>query len=389
MSAGTEGAPDIVAGTRRGLPVKKLLLGGVLIGALAGGGLYGKEWWQTGRFLEETDDAYVGADVTVIAPRIAGFIDRVLVTDNQHVRAGDLLVQLDGRDLAAALAKADAAVEAAEAALGNLDASYRLQQSSIAETEAAEVATQAETARAKLDYSRYAKLSGSQYVSDQRLQQAKADYQKAVAAEDKAGATVEAANRQLAVLETRRKQLAASLDQAIAERDIAKLNLSYTEIRARIDGVIGNRSARDGAYATAGAALLSVVPSDGLWIDANFKESQLAELKPGQKAEIRADILPGQVFTGHVESVAPATGAEFSVLPPENATGNFTKIVQRVPVRIRLEGVAARLGALRPGLSVTAEVDVRGGDSASLAGSFEPATNVAEMASAKGGEQLP
>ncbi|WP_445682248.1 HlyD family secretion protein [Radicibacter daui] len=389
MSAGTEGAAEIGAGARRRLPLKKLLMGAILIAALAGGGLYGKEWWQTGRFLEETDDAYVGADVTVIAPRIAGFIDQVLVTDNQHVRAGDLLVRLDGRDLAAALAKADAAVEAAEAALGNLDASYRLQQSSIAETEAAQVATQAETARAKLDYSRYTRLSGSQYVSDQRLQQARADYQKAVAAEDKAGATVEAANRQLAVLETRRKQLAASLDQAIAERDIARLNLSYTEIRAPVDGVIGNRSARDGAYATAGAALLSVVPSEGLWIDANFKESQLAELKPGQKAEIRADILPGQIFTGHVESVAPATGAEFSVLPPENATGNFTKIVQRVPVRIRLEGAAARLGALRPGLSVTAEVDVRGGDSAPLAGSFEPATNVAEATLGKSAEQLP
>jgi membrane fusion protein (multidrug efflux system) len=389
MSAGTEGVAETGTAARRRLPLKKLLMGATLIAALAGGGLYGKEWWQTGRFLEETDDAYVGADVTVIAPRIAGFIDQVLVTDNQHVRAGDLLVQLDGRDLAAALAKADAAVEAAEAALVNLDASYRLQQSSIAETEAAQVATQAETARARLDYSRYTRLSGSQYVSDQRLQQARADYQRAVAAQDKAGATVEAANRQLAVLETRRKQLAANLDQAVAERDIARLNLSYTEIRAPIDGVIGNRSARDGAYASIGAALLAVVPSEGLWIDANFKENQLAELKPGQKAEIRADVLPGQVFAGHVESVAPATGAEFSVLPPENATGNFTKIVQRVPVRIRLEAAAARLGALRPGLSVTAKVDVRGGDSASLAGAFEPATNVAEVAAGKNAEQLP
>jgi membrane fusion protein (multidrug efflux system) len=149
-------------------------------------------------------------------------------------------------------------------------------------------------------------------------------------------------------------------DQAAAQRAIAALNLSYTEIRAPIDGVVGNRAARAGAYATVGAALISLVPSGGLWIEANFKESQLAGMRKGQKATISADVAPGETITGRVASIAPATGAQFSILPPENATGNFTKIVQRVPVRIRLDGEAAILGKLRPGLSVTAEVDQRG-----------------------------
>ncbi|HEY2111329.1 MAG TPA: HlyD family secretion protein, partial [Dongiaceae bacterium] len=154
-------------------------------------------------------------------------------------------------------------------------------------------------------------------------------------------------------------QTEADLAAAIAERDTAELNLSYTELRAPVDGVVGNRSARRGAFAPVGAQLISLVPAQGLWVDANFKESQLARLRAGLPARIEADVLPGEVFTGHVASLAPATGAEFSVLPPENATGNFTKIVQRVPVRILLEGDASILGRLRPGLSVTVDIDER------------------------------
>jgi membrane fusion protein, multidrug efflux system len=152
---------------------------------------------------------------------------------------------------------------------------------------------------------------------------------------------------------------AADVDQANADRDLARLNLGYTEIRSPIDGVVGNRSARVGAYATVGAQLLAIVPAHGLWVDANFKESQLARMRKGQPAEIIADAVPGLTFHGHVTSLAPATGAQFSVIPPENATGNFTKIVQRVPVRIVLEDHAAELGKLRPGLSVVVRVDER------------------------------
>jgi membrane fusion protein (multidrug efflux system) len=168
---------------------------------------------------------------------------------------------------------------------------------------------------------------------------------------------LDAAERQIDVIDTQKRQTEAALAAAVADRDTARLNLSYTVLRAPIDGTVGNRSARLGAFATVGAQLLSIVPARGLWVDANFKESQLTHMRPGQLATIEADVLPRKVFRGRVASLAPATGAQFSVLPPENATGNFTKIVQRVPVRIVLEREAATLGQLRPGLSVTAEVD--------------------------------
>jgi membrane fusion protein (multidrug efflux system) len=171
---------------------------------------------------------------------------------------------------------------------------------------------------------------------------------------------LEAAHRQLAVIDAQKRQAEAALAGAIADRDAAELNLGYTGLRAPIDGIVGNRSARSGAFAPVGAQLLAIVPARGLWVDANFKENQLAHLRPGMPASIEADVLPGAVFRGRVASLSPATGAQFSVLPAENATGNFTKIVQRVPVRILLEGDAGVLGRLRPGLSVTAEVDERG-----------------------------
>ena len=168
----------------------------------------------------------------------------------------------------------------------------------------------------------------------QRYQQADADHQKALAADARAHAALDAADRKLDVIATQKQQAQAALDGAIADRDTARLNLGYTELRAPIDGTVGNRSARAGAYATVGAQLISLVPANGLWVDANFKESQLAQMHPGMPVTVVADVLPGQEFHGHVASLAPATGAVFSVLPPENATGNFTKIVQRVPVRV-------------------------------------------------------
>ena len=168
-----------------------------------------------------------------------------------------------------------------------------------------------------------------------------------------------AAQRQLNVIATQKQQARAALMQARAERDLAQLNVGYTELKAPVDGVIGNRRARVGAYAQAGSQQLSVVPASGLWVDANFKEDQLSRMTPGQRVIIHADVLSGQEFHGHLDSLAPASGSQFSVLPPENATGNFTKIVQRVPVRIVLDPADGVLGHLRPGLSVTAEVDTR------------------------------
>jgi membrane fusion protein (multidrug efflux system) len=346
---------------RRRLSRKRAAFCGIALLALAGGGFYGRFWWETGRFIESTDDAYVGGDVTVIASRVPGIVAEVLVRDNQRVAAGDLLIRLDDRDYRAALAKAEASVAGQDATLLNLAATRRLQEAVIEQNRAELAGADAEAARTRFDVDRYRELSAKSYASEQRFQQADADDKKATSAVAKARASLDAAERRIAVIDTQSRQADAARAQAVAERDAARLNLGYTEIRAPTDGVVGNRSARAGSYATTGAGLIALVPADGLWVDANFKESQLAQMRPGQTVGIVADVLPDETFTGHVESLAPATGAQFSVLPPENATGNFTKIVQRVPVRIRLDGEGGRLGRLRPGLSVTASVDRRGG----------------------------
>jgi membrane fusion protein (multidrug efflux system) len=299
---------------------------------------FGWSWWTLGRFLESTDDAYVGGEVTTIASKVAGFVETVAIADNQAVKAGDLLVKLDDRDYRAQLARSAASVAAQNATLANLDANARLQQTMIAQASAEIAATVAELDRAKYDVDRYRALANTQSASLQRFQQADADYKKALAADQKAHAALAAAERQLDVIETQKQQAGAALDQAVAERDLARLNLGYTEIRSPIDGVIGNRSARVGAYATVGG-----------------------RRRDGQPVEVTADVLPGVSLSGRVASLAPATGAQFSVIPPENATGNFTKIVQRVPVRIVLEGDAQELASLRPGLSVAVRVDQRPG----------------------------
>jgi len=358
------GARSIVLGNRprlgiAGLTARRLALAGAALLVGVGAAWYAHDWWTVGRFIESTDDAYVGGEVTVIAPKVAGFIAEVTVTDNQPVRAGDLLARLDDRDYRAALAKAAAAVVERQATLANLDATRRLQEAMVAQAEAEVASADAEVGRAQFDVVRYRRLASDQFASAQRFQQADADHKKGIAAARRARAAVAAAQRQLDVIDTQKQQAQATLAQAVAERDLAQLNLSYTELRAPIDGTVGNRSARNGAFAAVGAQLMSVVPASGLWVDANFKESQLARMRPGMTATIAADVLPGSEFHGHVASLAPATGAQFSVLPPENATGNFTKIVQRVPVRILLDGDAALLGRLRPGLSVTAGVDQR------------------------------
>jgi membrane fusion protein (multidrug efflux system) len=323
--------------------------------------VYGYHWFTVGRYIESTDDAYVGGDITVIAPKVAGFIEQVAVTDNQRVETGELLVKLDDRDYKAALARTEAAAEAQRATLTNLDATRRLQQAIIAQAHAGITAADAEVDRTHDDEVRFRDLSAHSAASIQVFQKADADYKEAVAQAQKSRAAVDAAERQLDVIDSQKRQTEAALAEATASVDLARLNLSYTELRAPIAGVVGNRSARTGAYASIGTQLVSLVPAQGLWIDANFKESQLARMQAGLRARVTADVLPGHEFVGHVASLAPATGAEFSVLPAENATGNFTKIVQRVPVRIVLDGDASTLGRLRPGLSVSVDVDERAG----------------------------
>jgi membrane fusion protein (multidrug efflux system) len=320
---------------------------------------YGWHWWTIGRFIEATDDAYVGGNVTPISPHVPGFVARILVSDNQPVKAGEILIELDDRDYTAKLAHAEAVVGRQKASLANLHAQSALQQSTILQAAANLAAAKAAAEFAREDATRYHHLALTSVGSVQNDQKAFAADQQAAAAREAAQAGYAAARQKLAVLDTQTAEEEASLAQAEADLKSARLDLGYTQIRSPIDGYVGARGAQIGAYVTAGTNLLSIVPADGLWVDANFKEDQLAQMVPGQPATIVADVLPGRTFRGHVVSLAPATGAVFAVIPPENATGNFTKIVQRVPVRVAIADGDGTLGLLRPGLSVTATIDTR------------------------------
>jgi membrane fusion protein, multidrug efflux system len=338
---------------------KTLALAGLALAVTIAGAGYARYWWTAGRFIETTDDAYAGGNVTAVSPHVAGFVAQILVSDNQHVRAGQLLVRLDARDYQAALDHTSAIAEARQAALVGLQAKYALQQSMIEEARADLAGKTALAAFAGEEAARYRNLALTSFGTRQNAERASAADAEAQSAIESAQASLAAARQQLGVLDAEIVEARAGLSQAKADLETARLNLGYTEIRSPVDGYVGNRSAQVGAYVASGAYLLSVIPAHGIWVDANFKEDQLARMRPGQKATVVADVLPGRAFRGHVQSLAPGTGAVFSVIPPENATGNFTKIVQRVPVRIALDDGDATLGRLRPGLSTTVSVDTR------------------------------
>ncbi len=351
---GVSGAP-----ARPRLKGKQLLGTAASIAGLIVAAVYGVNYITTGQYFETTNDAYVGGDVTDLASKISGLIARVAVKDNQDVHAGDLLVQIDDRDFRVAVAKAQAEVAGAQAALADLNATRNLQVALIDEAQADVGNVKAQITLTQENKSRYARLATMQAGTTQDAQIAAANFAEAEANALKVRAALAAAQAQLAVIDAQKQRANAGLSAAQADLAAAQLNRSYTQIRSPVDGVIGNRSAHTGSYAELGAQLLSIVPASGLWVDANFKEDQLARMRPGDRATISADVLPGDKITGEIASLAPASGAVFSILPAENATGNFTKIVQRVPVRIRLDGGFARLGLLRPGLSVTVSVDTR------------------------------
>jgi membrane fusion protein, multidrug efflux system len=341
--------------------LRRTVAAAAVVAALAAGASwYGYDWWTRGRFIQTTDDAYVGGNVTPVAPHVSGFVEQVLVTDNQLVKAGQVLIRIDARDYQAALAHAQAVLSARTAALEGLRAQYVLQQSMIRQQQAELAARTARASFSAIDAARYRSLAQTAAGSrqdEQRTTTLEAEAQAAVLAAD---AGLEAARQQLKVLSAQIAEADAATAQAQADLATARLNLGYTEIRSPIDGFVGNRAAQVGAFVSAGTYLVSVVPSAGLWVDANFKEDQLGRMVTGQPATITADVLPDHPFHGHVASLAPGTGAVFSVIPPENATGNFTKIVQRVPVRILLDAGDAKLPILRPGLSITASVDTQG-----------------------------
>jgi membrane fusion protein, multidrug efflux system len=330
-------------------------LAAVLI-LVAGGGWY---WWTAWRFLQSTDDAYVESDTSIISPKIAGYIAAVRVENNQFVHKGDVLFVIDDSDFKARALAADAAVASEKAAIATYDSRLALQRAVIEEAMAEVSSDEADLAQREADYRRYKALVTSDFASRQQFEQAEAAARKSTAALAKSRAALGAAQQQRGVLKSQRREEEAKLAQAEASLRLAENDLGNTVIRAPVSGVAGNRAGQIGQYVNPGTQLLSLVPLPHVYVTANFKETQLTLMRPGQKAEVSVDAYPDTPIEGRVESFAPASGAEFSILPPDNATGNFTKIVQRVPVRIRLPAHGPLAGLLRPGLSVEVTVDTR------------------------------
>jgi membrane fusion protein, multidrug efflux system len=339
--------------------LKRILMATAGTAVLVGAGAYGWYWYDTGRYLESTNDAYVQADYTTIAPKVSGYISAVAVEDNQQVKAGEVLARIDDRDYRTALAQAKADVASAEADIRNIDAQLAEQQSVIAQAESAIVAGQAGVKFAKDDYDRYRKLTAGKITSVQDVQRAQTIFQQQTAQLQSDRAALTAAHQRVEVLNTARVKAETQVTRLQSVVDQAQLNLSYATIAAPIDGTVGARSLRVGQYVQAGTQLMAVVPLHAVYVVANYKETQLTNVAAGQPVEIEVDAFPGHVVKGHVDSLSPASGLEFALLPPDNATGNFTKIVQRIPVKIAIEPSDALAGRLRAGMSVEPVIDTR------------------------------
>jgi membrane fusion protein (multidrug efflux system) len=366
----TEQAPKRRAGKWPGR--KGLLIGASLL-ALTGATQLGWQYWTTGRFEVSTDDAYVKADSTTIAPKIAGYLAQVLVDDNEPVKAGQVLARIDDRDFRVALEQARADVEAATASITNEQAELAVQQSIIDAAQATVVADQANQTFAEQDDRRYADLAIKGFGSVQNAQLATARITAARAAVARDTAALATAIKRVDVLKAGLAQAQAALSRARAVQDQAELNLSYTTIVSPMDGVVANRTLRVGQYVQAGTQLMAVVPTQVAYIIANYKETQLTNVHPGQSVEVAVDMFPGQVFHGRVDSLSPASGQEFALLPPDNATGNFTKVVQRIPVKITLDPSGPLVVVLRPGMSAYPTIHTK---AEALRGASTPAHQV-------------
>ncbi len=307
---------------------------------------------------EATNDAYVTADFTLVAPRIAGQISEVLVDDNQWVKAGQMLVRIDDRDFRAALQSAQADVVAAKALVANFDAEIARHPSLVEQARAKLRSDEASIEFARANAARYRNLSDAGAGTAQEQQRASSTLAEQLAQQSQDRAALSATAQNLDVLRTQRDKAVGAMARAEAAMEQAKLNLSYTEIHAPVDGKIGRRSARVGAYVTAGAPVLAIVPVSDAYVVANFQENQITHMRPGQSARIKVDSLPGVEIQGHIDSLAPATGVSFAPIAPDNATGNFTKIVQRVPVKITIDRGQQAASELSVGLSVVVDAAV-------------------------------
>jgi membrane fusion protein (multidrug efflux system) len=349
-----------VSGTR----LKQAALGlAVTLGIIAGAD-YGRYYWTTGWYLVSTDDAYVDAHSAMISPKVSGYIAEVPVNDNQPVKTGEVIARIDPRDYQTALDHARANVAAAQAAIATLTQQIAQQRLVVEQARQTVASDQAGLIYSQQDFRRYTDLARTGYGTVQRAQQAQADIVQKQAKLDSDKTGIASAEKQIAVLEAQLEQARAALAQQQANEHQAELNLSYTTIAAPFDGTVGVRTLQVGQYVQPGTQLMAIVPLHAVYITANYMETQLTDVRAGQPVTIAVDTFPGTTVRGHVESLAPASGQQFALLPPDNATGNFTKIVQRIPVKIALDEDDPLAGRLRPGMSVEPTIDTNPADKA-------------------------
>lgn len=338
--------------------LKRRLFIFLLLVLLIAGGLFA-HWFFKGRFYESTDNAYVQGEITRVSSQLGARIDEVLVQDNQHVEKGQLLVRLEPNDFRLAVDRANAALATREAERLQAQSKLTQQSSLIAASDAQVATTQATLGRSQMDLSRAETLRKPGYVSEERVTTLSADAHIARSQVAKAQADAQGQRQQVNALNAEIKRLDAQIANAHADIAQAELNLTRSEIHAPISGLVGQRAARNGQVVQAGAYLLSIVPDEDIWVQANFKETQIGHMQPGQKAELTFDAYGDTPIDARVESLFAASGAQFSLLPPDNATGNFTKVVQRIPVKLTFKADNPLHGKIRPGMSVTATVNIK------------------------------
>jgi membrane fusion protein (multidrug efflux system) len=331
----------------------------VVLALLAGGAWYGYQWWTEGRFMVSTDDAYIEGDIATISPKVTGYVAKVNVVANQQVKAGDVLATLDKGDYQNALDQAEAQIATEKLSLNRIDAQIEGGRASLAQAQAQQVALEAAVRGAQTTQKRQAELSAKSVGTTADLDTANVALDQAKANLAGGLANITAAEANISILQAQRKEAEGTVRTLELQRDKAARDLSFTVLKAPYDGLVGNRAIQEGDLVSPGQRLMAIVPVRQLYIDANFKETQIQHLVAGSKVKVHVDAYDDHAIEGTVESISPASGAVFSLLPPENATGNFTKIIQRVPVRIALPQDALDSGRLRAGLSVVVDVDTR------------------------------
>jgi membrane fusion protein (multidrug efflux system) len=358
--AEAQAVPPTAAAAEKAAPKRrKMVFPIIVIAVLAAGGWYGYEWWTNGRFMISTDDAYIEGDIASISPKVYGYIEKVNVVANQHVKAGDPLITLDKEDYRIAADQAQAQIDSEKLSLQRFDAQIVGAKASVQQAQAQKTALEATVRGAETTLKRASDLQSKAVGTVASLDDATVAVDQAKANLIGADAQIATANASVAVLVAQRAEAESTIRSLELARDKAQRDLSFTVLKAPYDGIIGNLAVQDGDLVSAGQRLAALVPVDQLYIDANFKETQIAHMVPGSKVSIHVDAFDEAPIVGTVQSISPASGSVFSLLPAENATGNFTKVIQRVPVRIVFPKEVLDSGRLRAGLSVVVDVDTR------------------------------